>query len=270
MYPSLIPTGTMNLDLVPSRVKWGVHYCCMNHCSSDMTVKLILWTQEYTLNIILVHVTILKHLMSAFWILAVSPIPSCHQSSPSIMSVLLMSMTMSFGSFGENLSVRTPPGVKPALMIFGQDNSVYCSSQQILLGNCQWVGPTDGLRSLMMSAFQARETGCGVQISSRVQLEDINEACRGETYVDVDAAAVAIHGQASKNDLKQTPFVVHFELGTNNEGGYWTYNHLTIQLKDCVDSVFLSSLSSLTLPSSCSITPNVMQRNWQTGWMPIV
>ena len=77
--------------------------------------------------------------------------------------------TLGFGSFGGNLSVRKPQGVKP-LMIFGQDESVY---SQFLLGNRQWVGPegqrtllpkTDGL-SLMISAFQSRETGFGVQIS---------------------------------------------------------------------------------------------------------
>ena len=61
------------------------------------------------------------------------------------------------------------PGVKP-LVIFGQDESVY---SQFLFGNQQWVGPqgqrplipkTDGL-SLMISAFQSRETGFGVEIS---------------------------------------------------------------------------------------------------------
>ena len=64
-------------------------------------------------------------------------------------------------------------------------------------------------------------------------MEEINEARRGKTYVDVNAA-VAIHGQASKQDLKQSPFVVYFELGANNEG-YWTYNHMAIQFEDCVD-----------------------------------
>lgn len=72
-------------------------------------------------------------------------------------------VTMGFGSFGGNLSVRKPQGVKP-LMIFGQDESVY---SQFLFGNRQWVGPegqhpllpkkTDGL-SLMISAFQSRES----------------------------------------------------------------------------------------------------------------
>jgi hypothetical protein len=148
---------------------------------------------------------------------------------------------MGFGAFGGNLSVRKPPDVKP-LVIFGQDESVY---SQFLLGNRQWVGPqgqhpllpkTDGL-SLMVSALQSRETGFGVSVS-RIQLDEINEARRGQNYVDVDAA-MAIHGHATKKDLKHSPFVVYFELGANNEG-YWTYNHMAIQFEDCVDCLKVS------------------------------
>jgi hypothetical protein len=145
---------------------------------------------------------------------------------------------MGFGTFGGNLSVRKPPDVKP-LMIFGQDESVY---SQFLFGNRQWVGPkgqrpllpkTDGL-SIMVSAFQSRETGFGVDIN-RIQLGEINEARRGQNYVDKEAA-MAINGHAAKKDLKQSPFVVDFELGANN-AGYWTYNHMAIQFEDCVDCI---------------------------------
>jgi hypothetical protein len=66
-----------------------------------------------------------------------------------------------------------------------------------------------------------------------MQLDEINYARRDQTYIDVDAA-LAIHGQALKKDLKQSPFVVYFELGSNNEG-YWTYNHMAIQFEECVD-----------------------------------
>jgi hypothetical protein len=143
---------------------------------------------------------------------------------------------MGFGAFGGNLSVRKLPDTKP-LMIFGQDESVF---NQFLLSNQQWVGPqgqrpllpkTDGI-SFMVSALQSRETGFGVHISE-IQFNEINEARRGRNYVDVDAA-IAIHGQATKKDLKHSPFVVYFELGANNEG-YWTYNHMAIQFEDCVD-----------------------------------
>ncbi|KAI2500759.1 hypothetical protein MHU86_13738 [Fragilaria crotonensis] len=145
---------------------------------------------------------------------------------------------MGFGMFGGNLSVRKPLGLKP-LMIFGQDESVF---NQFLLKSRQWVGPlgqrpllpkTDGM-SLMLSAIQSRETGFGVPIS-RIQMEEINETRRGHNYVDLDAA-IAVHGQVSKKDLEESPFVVSFELGANNEG-YWTYNHMSMQFEDCVDCI---------------------------------
>ena len=146
---------------------------------------------------------------------------------------------MGFGVFGGNLSVRKPPVLK-SLMIFGQDVSVF---NQFLLKPKQWVGPlgqrpllpkTDGM-SLMLSAFQSRETGFGVQIN-RIQMEEINETRQGRNYVDLDAA-IAIHGQVSKKDLKESPFVVSFELGANNKG-YWTkYNHMSVQFEDCVDCI---------------------------------
>jgi hypothetical protein len=148
----------------------------------------------------------------------------------------LVAEEMGFGLYGGNLSVRMPPRSKP-LMIFGQDESVFA---QFLLKSKQWVSPfgqrallpkTDGM-SLMISAFQSRETGFGLTINP-MQMEEINETRRGKNYVDLDAA-LAVNGQVQKKDLKQSPFVVSFELGVNNEG-YWTYNHMSIQFEDCVD-----------------------------------
>jgi hypothetical protein len=113
-------------------------------------------------------------------------------------------------------------------MIFGQDESVF---NQFLWKARQWVSPdgqrallpkTDGLR-LMLSALQARETGFGVHIS-RMKMEEINETRWGRNYADMDAA-IAIHGQVAKKNLEESPLVVSFELGTNNEG-YWTYSHI--------------------------------------------
>jgi hypothetical protein len=143
---------------------------------------------------------------------------------------------MGFGLFGGNLSIRKSPDVRP-LMIFGQDESAY---SQFLFGNRQWVGPkgqrpllpkTNGL-SIMVSAFQSWETGFGVDID-RIQMDEINAARTGQCYADKEAA-MAIKGQATKKDLTQSPFVVYFELGANNEG-YWTYNHMAIQFEDCLD-----------------------------------
>jgi hypothetical protein len=79
---------------------------------------------------------------------------------------------------------RKPKSPSKPLMIFGQDESVY---NQYLLGNRQWVGPegqrallpkTDGL-GLMLSAFQSRETGFGLKLSS-IQLSEINESRRNK------------------------------------------------------------------------------------------
>jgi hypothetical protein len=140
------------------------------------------------------------------------------------------------GIMGGNVSERRPPDTKP-LMVFGQDECVF---NQFLLSGKQWVGAegqrallpkTEGM-SLMLSAFQSRETGFGMKLSA-LQLDEINEMRRGKNYVDIDAA-IAVNGQAMKKDLKESPFVVYFELGSNNEG-YWTYNHMAIQFEDCVD-----------------------------------
>jgi hypothetical protein len=68
-------------------------------------------------------------------------------------------------------------------------------------------------------------------------LDEINDTRQGKDYVDSDAA-IAVHGQAVKKEIKESPFVVSFELGANNEG-YWTYNHMSIQFEDCVEFVFL-------------------------------
>jgi hypothetical protein len=45
---------------------------------------------------------------------------------------------------------------------------------------------------------------------------------------------VSKKGTALKKDLKHSPFVVEFEYGANNEG-YWSYEHMVLQLEDCVD-----------------------------------
>jgi len=34
--------------------------------------------------------------------------------------------------------------------------------------------------------------------------------------------------------LRSSPFIVEFDYGANNEG-YWSYDHMVLQLEDCVD-----------------------------------
>jgi hypothetical protein len=38
----------------------------------------------------------------------------------------------------------------------------------------------------------------------------------------------------TEKPLERSPFVCTFEYGADSEG-YWNYNHMVIQLEDCVD-----------------------------------
>ncbi len=49
-----------------------------------------------------------------------------------------------------------------------------------------------------------------------------------------ESAAKAKRGTSEKKDLPSSPFVFEFEYGTSNEG-YWCYEHMVLQLKDCMD-----------------------------------
>eukprot|EP00986_Skeletonema_menzelii_P015903 scaffold12932_cov97-Skeletonema_menzelii.AAC.1 len=43
-----------------------------------------------------------------------------------------------------------------------------------------------------------------------------------------------VNGKTSKDFLKESPFAVMFDYGTNSEG-YWTYDRMVLQLEDCID-----------------------------------
>jgi hypothetical protein len=43
-------------------------------------------------------------------------------------------------------------------------------------------------------------------------------------------------GTVKKQPLQSSPFVLEFKYGANAEG-YWTYDHMVLQFKDCVDMV---------------------------------
>ena len=140
-------------------------------------------------------------------------------------------------TYGGNLSVRFPTKQAKPIVIFGQDE---CAFNQFLMGNRQWVGPT-GQRALlpktegamiMILAFQSREFGFRFQLDDR-QLQIINSKRNGETYKD-EEAAMTINKTIQKPSLTSSPFIKMFELGQNNEG-YWTYNHMVLQLEDCID-----------------------------------
>jgi hypothetical protein len=139
--------------------------------------------------------------------------------------------------FGGHLSVRREPGNDRPLLIFGHDECIF---KQYHMTKSAWVAP-DGQRvlvpkddgqGLMISAFQSREFGFGLEISEE-DLKKVNEARVGQKYLD-EAAANAKRGTVEKKELKNSPFIIEFEYGANNEG-YWSYDHMVLQLEDCVD-----------------------------------
>jgi len=137
--------------------------------------------------------------------------------------------------FGGTHSVRRPENSRP-LIIFGQDESVF---SQFSFNGKQWVGPSgersilpknDGI-GVMVSAFQSREFGWGVDITEE-QMVRINEMRNGKEYFDI-VAANEVNGKALKPALTTSPFIHLFQFGGRN--GYWTGNHMILQTEDCID-----------------------------------
>ena len=68
---------------------------------------------------------------------------------------------------------------------------------------------------------------------TEAQLMLVNEIWRGRKYCDVNAAK-NVRGTEEKQPLTNSPFVREFEYGANNEG-YWSYEHMVLQMEDCID-----------------------------------
>jgi hypothetical protein len=87
-------------------------------------------------------------------------------------------------------------------------------------------------QGVMISGFQSRELGFGVEITDE-QLQEINFIRRGKKYVDKEAAKI-YKGNIIKTDLLQSLFVFEFDYGASIEG-YRSYDRMVLQLIDCVD-----------------------------------
>ena len=139
--------------------------------------------------------------------------------------------------FGGNLSVRMDKDKKPILMV-GQDECIF---KQFAFSPKCWTAngirapiPKDEGLGLMVSAFVSREFGFGMPISQE-DLEAVNAKRQGTEYSDKEAA-ISVQGTAAKKAItkKGEPFVVEFEYGANKQG-YWTYEHMIVQMEDCID-----------------------------------
>ena len=136
-------------------------------------------------------------------------------------------------------SVRKPKNSKIHLG-FGHDEVIYNKNT---FTKKSWTGPSgeiailpkgDGT-GLVVSTLQSREFGFGFRKLIETELAQINISRVGKRYID-EAAARKIKGSAVKPPLciVENPFVQYFEYGANNEG-YWSYDHLVVQLEDCID-----------------------------------
>ena len=141
--------------------------------------------------------------------------------------------------FGGRLSVRKEQELKP-LFIFGHDECIF---KQFTLTKKAWVGPNgetavvlkDEGMGVMISAFQSREFGFGLQLNNE-QLERVNAFHEGKNYMDKDTAT-AKKGTVTIKPLTLSPIIQEFEYGTAGEG-YWSYQHMVLQLDDCLESKF--------------------------------
>ena len=139
-------------------------------------------------------------------------------------------------AFGGNLSVRKPDGAKPVILL-GQDEAIF---KQFTSNYKAWtmpdgskaIMPKDDGAGVMVSAFVSREFGFGVEWSTEL-MEKANQLRAGQKYVDKDAAEEVV-GSADKPPLTSSLLVKEFEYGASKEG-YWNYNHMVIQVEDCVD-----------------------------------
>jgi hypothetical protein len=100
--------------------------------------------------------------------------------------------------------------------------------------------PKDNGQGIIDSGFQSREFGFGVQLNNN-ELLLANNYRMGKKYCNKKAAR-NIRGTEKKQALTRSPFVKQLEYGSNNEG-YWNYDHMVVQMEDCIDMMTVLFLS---------------------------
>jgi hypothetical protein len=144
--------------------------------------------------------------------------------------------------FGDYLSVRA--GHDRPLLSLGHDEAIF---KQYTLTKSAWVTPEgstalvpkDESQGRMISAFQSRKFGFGMVMTDK-DLQRVNETRREKKYTN-ETAAIAKRGSADKKNLLSSPFILEFECGVNFEG-YWSCEHMVLQLEDCVDCMKVITL----------------------------
>jgi hypothetical protein len=100
----------------------------------------------------------------------------------------------------------------------------------------QVLVPKDKGQGVMVSAFQIREFGFGLELTPD-QLNVVNQARRGMKYKDEESAN-SRRGTTIKKGLLKSPFMKEFEYGASNEG-YWCNEHMVLQFKDVIDCLMV-------------------------------
>ena len=93
--------------------------------------------------------------------------------------------------------------------------------------------PKEEGQGVMVSAMCSREFGYGNAELSESVLKEVNENRKNCKYSD-ENAAILRNGTAMKPLLTCSPFIRELEYGSGHEG-YWTYEHMCLQLEDCID-----------------------------------
>jgi hypothetical protein len=134
--------------------------------------------------------------------------------------------------YGRNLSVRKMPNEKPVIS-FGHNECIF---HQFIFTCSAWKGtkgeqapiPKDEGYGLMVSAFQSRELGLGMKLTSD-QLLRIN-TFRNEkrpNYTEIESA-IKVSGSAVKiRCLTHLFYFFEYGAGVGKEG-YWTYDHMAL------------------------------------------
>ena len=92
--------------------------------------------------------------------------------------------------------------------------------------------PKDEGHGVMLSSLCSRELGYGFELSKAI-LDEVNIKREGKHYSDSTAAKLR-NGTSLKPRLTVSPFVRQLEYRNGLEG-YWSYKHMVLQIKDCLD-----------------------------------
>jgi hypothetical protein len=118
--------------------------------------------------------------------------------------------------FGGELSMHKDPQEK-TLIMFGHNECIF---KQHTMSTKSWIGPNsetvsvskDDGQGIMNSTFQSRAFGFSLDLTPDL-LQEVDFTRQGKSYED-SKAAISKRGNAAKQPLTSTPFVIKFKYGS--------------------------------------------------------